>query len=163
MGRAADASGIMFKMLNTSKGHAVRGPRAQCDKDAYALETQRLIGSVPGVDVLVARVDDLVVSAGRVVGVQLAAPPVRCEIDASMVDEYLGGGRPTSLFVKAARGEKKILHGSQVVLTTGTFLRGVMHTGPARTEGGRVGEGSASALSAVLQRLGFELYVDQKT
>ena len=157
MGRAADASGIMFKMLNTSKGHAVRGPRAQCDKDAYALETQRLIGSVPGVDVLVARVDDLVVSAGRVVGVQLAAPPVRCEIDASMVDEYLGGGRPTSLFVKAARGEKKILHGSQVVLTTGTFLRGVMHTGPARTEGGRVGEGSASALSAVLQRLGFEL------
>ena len=54
MGRAADASGIMFKMLNTSKGHAVRGPRAQCDKDAYALETQRLIGEVSGVDVLVA-------------------------------------------------------------------------------------------------------------
>ena len=44
-----------------------------------------------------------------------------------------------------------------MVLTTGTFLRGVMHTGSAKTEGGRVGEGSASALSAVLQRLGFEL------
>ena len=157
MGRAADASGIMFKMLNTSKGHAVRGPRAQCDKDAYALETQRLIGEVSGVDVLVARVDDLLVEDGRVVGVQLAAPPIRCERDESAVDRYLDGARPDSLFQRLTTGEEKILRSRQVVLTTGTFLRGVMHTGSAKTEGGRVGEGSASALSAVLQRLGFEL------
>ena len=157
MGRAADASGIMFKMLNTSKGHAVRGPRAQCDKDAYALETQRLIGGVPGVDVLVARVDDLLVEDGRVVGVQLAAPPIRCERNDALVDEYLSGGRPASLFERVVSGEEKILRSRQVVLTTGTFLRGVMHTGASKTEGGRVGEGSASALSAVLQRLGFEL------
>ena len=157
MGRAADASGIMFKMLNTSKGHAVRGPRAQCDKDAYALETQRLIGEVSGIDVLVARVDDLLVEGGRVVGVQLDAPAIRCATDDALVDGYLNGGRPTSLFQRVATGEEKILRSRQVVLTTGTFLRGVMHTGSAKTEGGRVGEGSASALSAGLQRLGFEL------
>ena len=157
MGRAADASGIMFKMLNTSKGHAVRGPRAQCDKDAYALETQRLIGGVSGVDVLIARVDDLLVEGGRVVGVQLAAPPLRCEQDDALVDAYLNGDRPASLFRRAETGEEKILKCHQLVLTTGTFLRGVMHTGSAKTEGGRVGEGSASALSGVLQRLGFEL------
>ncbi len=157
MGRAADASGIMFKMLNTSKGHAVRGPRAQCDKDAYALETQRLIGGVSGVDVLVARVDDLLVEDGRVVGVQLAAPPIRCERDEALVDGYLNGGRPASLFKRVVTGEEKNLRSRQVVLTTGTFLRGLMHTGSVQTEGGRVGEGSASALSVVLQRLGFEL------
>src|SRR3979409_1272429 len=61
MGLATDATGIMFKMLNTSKGAAVRGPRAQCDKYAYAAEVQRLISTRNNIDVIAATVDDIVV------------------------------------------------------------------------------------------------------
>lgn len=69
MGLAIDATGIMFKMLNTSKGAAVRGPRAQADKYAYAAEVQRLISTCPNIDVIAGTVDDIVVEDGRVVGV----------------------------------------------------------------------------------------------
>ena len=61
MGRAADATGIMFKMLNTSKGAAVRGPRCQNDKYEYAREVQRLIAGRPNIDIIAACVDELLV------------------------------------------------------------------------------------------------------
>ena len=138
MGRAADASGILFKVLNASKGPAVRGPRAQCDKYAYMEEIQRLINTrAPGssaeagagtIAVLTGVVDDLLVEAGVVVGV------------------VLGGAR---------MGE--VLRAGAVVLTTGTFMRALMHTGTERSIGGRVGEASAIGISAALRRLGFEL------
>src|SRR5262245_23694692 len=69
MGLATDATGIMFKMLNTSKGAAVRGPRAQCDKYAYAAEVQRLISLRENIDVIAGTVDDIAVEDGAVVGV----------------------------------------------------------------------------------------------
>src|SRR5687767_1084234 len=73
MGLAADATGIMFKMLNTSKGAAVRGPRAQCDKYAYAAEVQRLISTRSNIDVIAGTVDDIVVENGQVIGVVIPA------------------------------------------------------------------------------------------
>ena len=73
MGRAADATGIMFKVLNSAKGPAVRGPRAQCDKHAYAREVQRLVGMHANLEVLTGRGEEIVVSpAGRVQGVVLS-------------------------------------------------------------------------------------------
>ncbi|MCZ6851404.1 MAG: FAD-dependent oxidoreductase, partial [Planctomycetota bacterium] len=72
MGLAIDATGIMFKMLNTSKGAAVRGPRAQADKYAYAAEVQRLIATRPSIDLIAGTVDDIVVEDGRVIGVVLS-------------------------------------------------------------------------------------------
>ncbi|MCH2147584.1 MAG: tRNA uridine-5-carboxymethylaminomethyl(34) synthesis enzyme MnmG [Phycisphaerales bacterium] len=123
MARAIDATGIMFKMLNTSKGPAVWGPRAQADKDAYKDEVQRLIATKTNIEIIEATVDDLIVEDGEIKGVMLDEP----------------------LYAKA------------VVLTTGTFMRGLMHTGDSQEQGGRVGEGSAVGISGTLEKLGFEL------
>ncbi len=138
MARATDATGIMFKLLNTSKGPAVRSPRAQCDKHAYAREVQRLIASRPEIDVLPGAAERCIVepcahaeSGRRVAGVVLSSR--ECELDGAE------------------------LRARSIVLTTGTFMRGLMHTGERRTEGGRAGEGPAVGISAALRDLGFEL------
>ncbi len=123
MARAIDATGIMFKMLNTSKGPAVWGPRAQADKDAYKDEVQRLIATRNNIEIIEATVDDLIVEDETIKGVMLDEP----------------------------------LFASAVILTTGTFMRGLMHTGESKAQGGRVGEGSAEGISGTLQNLGFEL------
>jgi tRNA uridine 5-carboxymethylaminomethyl modification enzyme len=128
MGLAADTAGIQFKVLNQSKGAAVRGPRAQCDKYAYAVEVQRLLSAQPGVEVIAGTVDELLVERGACVGVR----------------------------VSAAEGVVE-LRARAVVLTTGTFMRALMHTGAEQTPGGRVGEGSAVGISSALRALGFEL------
>jgi len=123
MARAIDATGIMFKMLNTSKGPAVWGPRAQADKDAYRDEVQRLIATRANIEIIEAIVDDFIVEDDEIKGVMLEEP----------------------LYAKA------------VVLTTGTFMRALMHTGDSQEKGGRVGEGTADGISGTLTKLGFEL------
>jgi tRNA uridine 5-carboxymethylaminomethyl modification enzyme len=136
MGRVTDDTGIMFKMLNTSKGPAVRGPRAQCDKHAYARAVRQRITEHPGITVYAASAErfELEEHDGmrRVRGVTL------------------GGRNDPAL-------EGVTLRSSAVVLTTGTFMRGLMHTGDAKTEGGRAGESPAVGISATLAALGFEL------
>jgi tRNA uridine 5-carboxymethylaminomethyl modification enzyme len=129
MGLAADATGINFKVLNASRGPAVRGPRAQCDKHAYAEEVQRLLRSRPEIDIIEAAVEDLLIEGDRCVGARL-------------LDR---------------RGDTRDLRAGAVVLTTGTFMRAIMHTGEARTPGGRHGERAALGISGALERLGFEL------
>ncbi len=128
MGLAADATGIMFKVLNSSRGPAVRGPRAQCDKHAYAEEVRRLLATRAEIDVIPGAVERLVVERGRVRGA-----------------------------VIARGGEISEIRAAALVLTTGTFMRGLMHTGERRTEGGRHGEAPAVGISAGLRDLGFEL------
>src|SRR5580692_1503811 len=95
MGRMADAAGIQFRMLNRSKGPAVRGPRAQIDRAVYRTAMQRTLTDQPNLTVVAAAVEDLILAEGRVVGVEDSAGQT-----------WLGGS---------------------VVLTTGTFLRGVIH------------------------------------
>jgi tRNA uridine 5-carboxymethylaminomethyl modification enzyme len=134
MGLAADATGIQFKVLNTSRGPAVHGPRAQCDKHAYAEAVQRLIASRPEIEVVQGRVERLVVEGGRIRGVVVAR---RAPDGATERPSFLAAG--------------------SVVLTTGTFMRGLMHTGESKTAGGRFGEAPAAGISAALRELGFEL------
>ncbi len=134
MGRAADATGIQFRVLNVSKGPAVRGPRCQSDKYAYARKVQEILRERPGIEVVRGTVDELIVEQGRCRGAAIVA--LGRDDDAP--------GR-TTLFASA------------VVLTTGTFMRGLMHTGEAQSEGGRVGESAAVGISHDLRRLGFEL------
>lgn len=124
MARVTDPTAIQFRMLNTSKGEAVRALRAQVDKDAYCAEMRRVVAGTENLTVVAGSVEDLAVRDGRVAGVVLA--------DGSEVS--------------AAR----------VILTNGTFLRGLMHTGESKSQGGRVGEGAIVGLSAALERLGFE-------
>jgi tRNA uridine 5-carboxymethylaminomethyl modification enzyme len=132
MGLAADATGIHFKVLNTSKGPAVRGPRCQNDKDAYAVAVQELLASRPEIEVIAGAVES---------------------IGSEGVGESV---RVTGVGVRTPDGQV-CLTAPAVVLTTGTFMRGLMHTGDQRTAGGRHGEGAASAVSGELERLGFEL------
>src|SRR5690606_23287491 len=109
-----DATGIQFKVLNTSRGPAVHGPRAQCDKHAYAEAVRGLIASRPEIEVIAGTVERLLVERGRIAGVVIRASGDRREAASSPVT----------------------LHAKAVVLTTGTFMRGLMHTGESRTPGG---------------------------
>jgi tRNA uridine 5-carboxymethylaminomethyl modification enzyme len=126
MARAIDRGGIQFRMLNQSKGPAVRGPRAQADRKLYRQAVQALLAEQPDLEILAAGVDDI-------------------EIDAS--------GRVAAIVTE--RGQR-IACGA-VVLTTGTFLRGLIHCGEQTTPAGRVGEAPAVKLSETLMRLGFPL------
>ena len=132
MGLITDASGIQFRVLNETRGAAVRGPRAQCDKHAYARTAQALIASRSEIHIIAASVERICVSDG----------PQR---------------RLTGLVVRMGSGQLRSLMCRSAVLTTGTFMRGLMHTGAARTEGGRHGEAAAVGISDDLRSLGFEL------
>lgn len=140
MGRAADATGIMFKMLNTSKGSAVHSPRCQSDNRAYPRYIQRMISERPEITVYAGAADDFII--------EQVGDEQRC------VGIVLSGREsvPESLANDGVR-----LRAGAVVLTTGTFMRGLMHTGEHKAEGGRHGELPAIGMSATLQRLGFEL------
>ncbi len=153
MGLAADATGIQFRMLNRSKGPAVWGPRCQSDKYAYACEVQRLLRTRPNITVVEGEVAGLVVErhegtkARRHEGVEVGAPhagPERSEGPGRAV-KGLTLANATTLTCRA------------LVVTTGTFMRGLMHTGEHKTEGGRVGEAPSRTLSTQLAELGFEL------
>jgi tRNA uridine 5-carboxymethylaminomethyl modification enzyme len=187
MGLATDATGIQFRMLNMSKGPAVRGPRAQCDKYAYAAEVQRLISTRPNLDVIAATVDELMVENERIVGVRvpasavialpdqdaiewnirnegLARPLYASAAPATKGESWEGGSaraitqHSTQSLTPSLEGRGSItLLASAVVLTTGTFMRGLMHTGERKREGGRIGEGSAVGISGMLRDLGFDL------
>jgi tRNA uridine 5-carboxymethylaminomethyl modification enzyme len=122
MGRAADAAGIHFKLLNRSKGPAVRGPRAQADRGLYRRAMRTLLEDTPGLTLRAASVEDLETDRdGRVAAVICA--------DGSRI----GCGA--------------------VVLTAGTFLRGIIHIGDHRTEAGRIGEAPSIGLARTLLRL----------
>ncbi len=159
MGRATDHAGIMFKVLNTSKGAAVRGPRAQCDKYHYAAEVQRILSTQPRIEVIAGTVDDLLVADGACTGVRLPEGWRMAVADAGAIERNLQADRMAEpVFVAAGAPQPACeLRAAAVVLTTGTFMRALMHTGDARTPGGRVGEGSAVGISAMLRGLGFEL------
>ncbi|MDB5412704.1 MAG: tRNA uridine-5-carboxymethylaminomethyl(34) synthesis enzyme MnmG [Rubritepida sp.] len=125
MGRAADAAGIHFKLLNRSKGPAVRGPRVQADRRLYRAAIQALLAATRGLTVLGEPAEDLVIEGGRLQGI------------------VTGTGRRLAC--------------AAVVITTGTFLRGVIHIGETRTPAGRVGEAPAVGLALALERLGLPL------
>jgi len=127
MAIATDNTGIQFRMLNRSKGPAVWGPRAQADKYKYAVEVQRLLGTCPNLQIISGEVAEIETSGN---------PPQVCAV------QLMDG---TRLPCRAA------------IVTTGTFLRGLMHTGERQTAGGRVGESSATGMSRCLARLGLEL------
>ncbi len=134
MGRCTDASGIMFKMLNASKGPAMHSPRAQCDKKLYQATMKLWVEEQENLTLRQELVEGLLledfadsasVATRRVVGV-------------------------------LARGDTRYL-APAVILTTGTFLKAIMHTGEAKTDGGRAGDSAAVGMSDSLAACGFEL------
>lgn len=130
MGLATDRAGIQFRMLNTSKGKAVQSPRAQCDRDGYEVAAQAVLAETASVETIV----------GEAVG-------FLWRDDASLV----GGRRIDGLQLADGRA----LRGDAVILTTGTFLEGLLHTGMEKVAGGRFGEAGAAKLGDALRELGL--------
>lgn len=131
MGLIADATGIQFKVLNTSKGSAVHGPRCQSDNIAYAQTAQALIKARPEIEIIEGTVEEILTNQSEITCVQ----GVRVLVD----------------------GQERMLNAPTVIITTGTFMRALMHMGSEQTAGGRFGEQTASGISNSLNELGFEL------
>lgn len=121
MGRAADAAGIQYRLLNRSKGPAVQGPRVQADRSLYRGAVQAMLSVEESLQVVVGEVVDFSVESGAVTGVVLA--------------------------------DDTALTASAVVLTTGTFLNGVIHIGPEARPAGRIGDSSSVRLAQRLREL----------
>lgn len=147
MGLAADATGIQFRVLNASKGPAVRGPRCQSDKYAYAREVQRLLATRPNLDILTGAVEDFIIEDGKCVGITFKG--------AGDSDQGSAGDATSRSPIPGPR--TLALRSKATILTTGTFMRGLMHTGDTQTPGGRVDEAPSVGISAALTNLGFEL------
>ncbi len=151
MGEITDAVGIQFRLLNTSRGPAVWSPRAQCDKQAYRLKMREVLESQPNLKIKQAEVADLIVE-----GCQLS--------DLSPQP----GNRPDSTENRELRTEnshRRVLGvrlrdgrtvGAQaVIITTGTFLNGLIHCGEQQYPAGRSGEPNAVLLGEALKKLGL--------
>jgi tRNA uridine 5-carboxymethylaminomethyl modification enzyme len=147
MGRVADAGGIQFRVLNRRKGPAVRGPRAQADRRLYAAAMQQAIRTCPNLDVITGEAEDIMLADATAGGVAAGMAAGR-------------GGfqtRPSPRVAGVRLADGRAYAAGAVVLTTGTFLRGVIHIGDRQTPAGRAGEAPALGLSATLSRLGFAL------
>ena len=125
MGRAIDKGGIQFRMLNESRGAAVRGPRAQADRGLYKSAVRELIKEQKNINIVEGSVEDLEIKNKQVIGVELA-------------------------------GGKKI-RSKTVVLTTGTFLRGMIRIGKTSSAAGRVGDKPSVALAKRIEKLKFSI------
>ena len=125
MGRAADAAGIQFRLLNRRKGPAVRGPRTQADRKLYRQAIQKLLREQDGLTLIEGEADGLVVTNGRVTGLVLA--------------------------------DGRSLQTGAVVLTTGTFLNGLIHCGEHTEPAGRVGDRPSVGLAQSLHALGLPM------
>ena len=124
MGRAIDATGIQFKLLNRSRGPAVWSPRAQADKKIYGEWVKAALDAEPNIEWLIGRAGRILVAHGRVIGLA---------------------------FEDGARYRCQAL-----VVTTGTFLNGLVHIGPEQHQAGRVGEPPSRDLAESLKAFGFE-------
>ena len=125
MGRLIDRAGIQYRMLNASKGPAVRGPRAQADRKLYREAMQEILFAYPNLEILEGGAEDLIIKNDECRGV--------------------------------VTGDGRELSAGAVILTTGTFLRGIIHRGLEQTPAGRVGEKPAVGLALTLEKLGFPL------
>jgi tRNA uridine 5-carboxymethylaminomethyl modification enzyme len=128
MGQTIDKTGIQFRMLNSRKGPAMHSPRAQADKKAYQFEIKRVIEETPSLD-----------------------------LRQELVEEILTDPSDSHRVVGVRVRGDAIYAAEAVVLTTGTFLQAIMHTGEAKTPGGRAGEGTSSGISNSLNSLGFRI------
>ncbi len=130
MGRAIDATGIQFRMLNRRKGPAMHSPRAQADKKVYQFAVKRLVEEQPNLTLRQEVVEDLLIERSQT-SESRSCRAIRMSLDLRIAASPASASAATPSTAPAA-----------VVLTTGTFLQALMHTGEAKTPGGRAGEGT---------------------
>ena len=169
MGEITDAVGIQFRLLNTSRGPAVWSPRAQCDKQAYRLKMREVLESQPNLKIKQAEVADLIVESSpfSVLGSQQD----REGRDFSRAETLTSGEAASAAGVTENRelrteNSARVCHGirlrdgrtvgaSAVIITTGTFLNGLIHCGEQQYPAGRSGEPNAVLLGEALKQLGL--------
>ncbi len=147
MGKVIDASAIQFRMLNRTKGPAMHSPRAQADKKLYQFTMKHRVEAQERLTLRQEMVEGILIEDGGEVGAASRAAPEG--------PARLAGPTRTVTGV-VARGDT-LYRAQAVVLTTGTFLKAIMHTGEAKSRGGRAGDGTAEALSDSLASYGFAL------
>ena len=143
MGEVIDTVGIQFRLLNTSRGPAVWSPRAQADKKLYRARMRQVLESEPNLRIKQAEVVDLVLESGN------GSVPAYQDRDAA---------RMPTVRVRGVRLlDGRVVEAGAVIVTTGTFLNGLIHCGENKYPAGRSGEPPSVLLGEVLRRLGFEV------
>lgn len=125
MGRVIDRTGVQFRLLNRSRGPAVRAPRAQADRSLYRIEMRRTLEATPNLSLRQGVVTDLIIEKKRAVGIELQ--------------------------------DSRRIGAKAIVISTGTFLNGRIHTGRRTYQGGRAGEPASLEFAEALKRLGFRV------
>src|SRR5437879_2397416 len=153
MGEVADATGIQFRLLNTSRGPAVWSPRAQCDKALYRVKMREVLEGQKNLFIKQAEVVDLIVE-------EVIEESGRASHDAHLsAMKPREDGAPDTLVRKVVRGLKlrdgRTIHAAATVVTTGTFLNGLIHCGEQQYTAGRSGEPASVLLGESLKRLGL--------
>ena len=146
MGEITDAVGIQFRLLNTSRGPAVWSPRAQCDKQAYRLKMREVLESQPNLSIKQAEVSDVILEKLSAVGSELSATPDKTENREVGTENSIRG-------ILLRDGRRVSAHA--VIITTGTFLNGLIHCGEQQYPAGRSGEPAAVLLGESLKKLGL--------
>ncbi len=155
MGEVADAVGIQFRLLNSSRGPAVWSPRAQCDKQLYRVKMREVLESQPGLHIRQAEAVDLVIEDQRPEATDQPAEQARLAAEElaeiPRPEEVRRSGRVVGLKLRDGR---RLMAGATII-TTGTFLNGLIHCGEERYPAGRSGEPASVLLGEALRALGL--------
>jgi tRNA uridine 5-carboxymethylaminomethyl modification enzyme len=146
MGEITDAVGIQFRLLNTSRGPAVWSPRAQCDKQAYRLKMREVLESQANLKIKQAEVSDVILEQPSAVSHQPSVTPETTENRGLRTENFIRG-------VLLRDGRR--VSADAVIITTGTFLNGLIHCGEQQYPAGRSGEAAAVLLGEALKKLGL--------
>jgi tRNA uridine 5-carboxymethylaminomethyl modification enzyme len=161
MGEVADAVGIQFRLLNTSRGPAVWSPRAQCDKQLYRVKMREVLEAQPGLHIRQAEVVDLVIEE-QGTGSDLGSPETALSLPNGLdsetwenVPEIPRPARPRRRVLGLKLRDGRRLLAGATIITTGTFLNGLIHCGEERYPAGRSGEPASVLLGEALRALGL--------
>ena len=151
MGEITDAVGIQFRLLNTSRGPAVWSPRAQCDKQAYRLKMRELLEAQPNLKIKQAEVSDVIVQQSLVDSRPSFADSNEDAGSSPNDQRRTTNDRITGILLRDGRR----VSAQAVIITTGTFLNGLIHCGEQQYPAGRSGEPAAVLLGESLKKLGL--------
>ena len=156
MGEVADAVGIQFRLLNTSRGPAVWSPRAQCDKQLYRVKMREVLESQPGLHIRQAEVVNLVIEEGLGTRDEGREAGPSTALRSAQDDRFVGGSiRPRRRVLGLKLRDGRNLLAGATIITTGTFLNGLIHCGEERYPAGRSGEPASVLLGEALRALGL--------
>jgi len=156
MGEVIDAVGIQFRLLNTSRGPAVWSPRAQADKKQYRVRMRQVLESEPNLRIKQAEVVELVLETCSG-GVSLASESLKVEKNTGEPQGRAWGPRPVPRVRGIRLRDGRNVEAGAIVVTTGTFLNGLIHCGEQKYPAGRSGEAASVLLGEALRGLGFEI------